>query len=330
MKAVEALLEGESGKALLVVGAPCVGKSTLARDALMAGLRRFGESGAIMTVSGRQIADVIGDQVIRELGATSQARPVTTLSAIAFRLITVMRSRSGEPLPRLLNGAEQDALLRSVCSVHVAHVRAGDPCGTCSLLREYFARDDWDGVLADAVAGNDGEGGDADSGVGVNAAFVMQLRDMLARMDELGVSEDREGTALSALRHWSPRVERLHVQWRLAFALRREYETAVSRMYSGEYRLDSSRLLVEGAKAVGMVGDDDLPRLLVVDDCQDLTFAGFTFLKALRGAGTRLLLVGNPDEAVQTFRGSYPEYLFDQIRRRHGSSVGWRCRKWPS
>ena len=102
MKAVEALLEGESGKALLVVGAPCVGKSTLARDALMAGLRRFGESGAIMTVSGRQIADVIGDQVIRELGATSQARPVTTLSAIAFRLITVMRSRSGEPLPRLL------------------------------------------------------------------------------------------------------------------------------------------------------------------------------------------------------------------------------------
>lgn len=119
MKAVEALLEGESGKALLVVGAPCVGKSTLARDALMAGLRRFGESGAIMTVSGRQIADVIGDQVIRELGATSQARPVTTLSAIAFRLITVMRSRSGEPLPRLLNGAEQDALLRSVCSVHV-------------------------------------------------------------------------------------------------------------------------------------------------------------------------------------------------------------------
>lgn len=52
MKAVEALLEGESGKALLVVGAPCVGKSTLARDALMAGLRRFGESGAMMTVSG--------------------------------------------------------------------------------------------------------------------------------------------------------------------------------------------------------------------------------------------------------------------------------------
>ena len=61
--------------------------------------------------------------------------------------------------------------------------------------------------------------------------------------------------------------------------------------------------------------------MLVVDDCQDLTFAGFTFLKALRDAGTRLLLVGNPDEAVQTFRGSYPEYLFDQIRRQLGADM---------
>ena len=58
MKAVEALLEGESGKALLVVGAPCVGKSTLARDALMAGLRRFGESGAMMTVSGLSLIHI--------------------------------------------------------------------------------------------------------------------------------------------------------------------------------------------------------------------------------------------------------------------------------
>ena len=119
MKAVEALLEGESGKALLVVGAPCVGKSTLARDALMAGLRRFGESGAIMTVSGRQIADVIGDQVIRELGATSQARPVTTLSAIAFRLITVMRSRSGELADRR----------RAGCASAFGVLR---PCGSCA------------------------------------------------------------------------------------------------------------------------------------------------------------------------------------------------------
>lgn len=94
----------------------------------------------------------------------------------------------------------------------------------------------------------------------------------VARMGELGVSEDREGTALSALRHWSPRASSVCMCSGVSRALRREYETAVSRMYSGEYRLDSSRLLVEGAK-VGMVGDDHPPRLLVVDDCQDLTFA---------------------------------------------------------
>ena len=52
-----------------------------------------------------------------------------------------------------------------------------------------------------------------------------------------------------------------------------------------------------------------LPRLLVVDDVQDTTLAGMRFLEELGNAGVKLVLVGNPDESVQTFRGSYPEYL---------------------
>ena len=55
-----------------------------------------------------------------------------------------------------------------------------------------------------------------------------------------------------------------------------------------------------------------LPQLLVVDDVQDITLAGMRFLEELNHAGTAIVLVGNPDEAVQTFRGSYPEYLMRQ------------------
>ena len=55
-----------------------------------------------------------------------------------------------------------------------------------------------------------------------------------------------------------------------------------------------------------------LPQLLVVDDAQDITLAGMRFLEELNHAGTAIVLVGNPDEAVQTFRGSYPEYLMRQ------------------
>lgn len=144
MKAVEALLEGESGKALLVVGAPCVGKSTLARGALMAGLRRFGELERYndgIRASDRRCDRRSGDS---RAGATSQARPVNAVGHRVPGLITVMRSRSGEPLPRLLNGAEQDALLRSVSRLMCGR---GKPCGTCRCCANSFARDDWDGVV---------------------------------------------------------------------------------------------------------------------------------------------------------------------------------------
>ena len=61
--------------------------------------------------------------------------------------------------------------------------------------------------------------------------------------------------------------------------------------------------------------------MLIVDDFQDATLAGFALLEALHNRGTHLLLVGNPDEAVQTFRGSYPEYLFNEAQSRMGARL---------
>ena len=96
----------------LVAGAPSSGKTEFALGMLVAAMRRYGDGNAVMTVSGRQIADALGDRAIRELSAVSQARPVTTLPAVAFRLLTAVRSSQGEPLPKLLNGAEQDVIIR--------------------------------------------------------------------------------------------------------------------------------------------------------------------------------------------------------------------------
>ena len=107
----------------LVAGAPRSGKTEFALRALIAAMRRYGDTQAVMTVSGRQIADDLGDRVIRELSAISQARPVTTLPAVAFRIVTAVRSRAGLPLPKLLNGAEQDMTIRRVLASHVDHTR---------------------------------------------------------------------------------------------------------------------------------------------------------------------------------------------------------------
>ena len=293
----------------LVAGAPRSGKTEFALDMLIAAMKRYGDANAVMTVSGRQIADMLGDRAIRELSAVSQARPVTTLSAVAFRLLAAARSAQGKPLPKLLNGAEQDVIIRKVLASHVEHRQHGDECATCDLLRVYFAVSEWSGLVAD------------DS----TDAFANQLRDMLARMNEIGAKPELENMliarAASRNGELDARRERLRTQWRLAFALREEYNAAIRAAYSGEYRLDASQLMIDATEAVSDIRDADIPNMLIVDDFQDATLAGFALLEALHNRGTRLLLVGNPDEAVQTFRGSYPEYLFNEAQSRMGARL---------
>ena len=293
----------------LVAGAPRSGKTEFALDMLIAAMKRYGDANAVMTVSGRQIADMLGDRAIRELSAVSQARPVTTLSAVAFRLLAAARSAQGKPLPKLLNGAEQDVIIRKVLASHVEHRQHGDECATCDLLRVYFAVSEWSGLVAD------------DS----TDAFANQLRDMLARMNEIGAKPELENMliarAASRNGELDARRERLRTQWRLAFALREEYNAAIRAAYSGEYRLDTSQLMIDATEAVSDIRDADIPNMLIVDDFQDATLAGFALLEALHNRGTRLLLVGNPDEAVQTFRGSYPEYLFNEAQTRMGARL---------
>ena len=293
----------------LVAGAPRSGKTEFALDMLIAAMKRYGDANAVMTVSGRQIADMLGDRAIRELSAVSQARPVTTLSAVAFRLLAAARSAQGKPLPKLLNGAEQDVIIRKVLASHVEHRQHGDECATCDLLRVYFAVSEWSGLVADDSTDE----------------FANQLRDMLARMNEIGAKPELENMliarAASRNGELDARRERLRTQWRLAFALREEYNAAICAAYSGEYRLDASQLMIDATEAVSDIRDADIPNMLIVDDFQDATLAGFALLEALHNRGTRLLLVGNPDEAVQTFRGSYPEYLFNEAQSRMGARL---------
>ncbi len=302
--------EGRPTRALVVAGPPRSGKTRLATRALLAGMELFGD-GASMAVSGRTAADQVSRQVIVKRGRSDRTRPVGTLQALAFRLLTRSRLAQGgrDPLlPRLLNGAEEDALLRQVMTVHLEHVQAGDDCAVCRLLERYFRNGaGWSSVLV-----GDGQG----RVVGVADRFIAQLRDMFARMTELGLDKGDRDQLLDALavQPMDPdRRDRLGLQWRLAFALEDEYRQSITESYPDEFRLDPSMLMVEASRSLDGLADYDLPDLLVVDDWQDVTLAGMGLLQGLNRAGCRLLLVGNPDQSVQSFRGSYPEFLATRL-----------------
>ncbi|WP_238548721.1 PD-(D/E)XK nuclease family protein [Bifidobacterium magnum] len=315
---------GAAGNTVLITGAPASGKSEAAFRALVACVKRFGESNVVMTVANRQLADQYSDRLIRELGSVSQARPVTTLNAVAFRMLSDYGNLAGKKPPRLLNGAEQDALIRQVLAVHVQHAMTGDLCATCELLREYFATDTWAGIVREQDdSGLTGETVQLSATTetlltqGMNEAFVMQLRDMIARMNELDATNPYE--YLEATENAGLRGERLRIQWKLAFALRKEYDERIAVTYPDEYRLDSSRLLASAAHVVDRV--PHLPNALVVDDVQDVTLSGFMLLRTLHHAGVQIVCTGNADESVQTFRGSYPEYVLNHVVGELGAKV---------
>ena len=197
-------------RTLLVSGAPRSGKTQLAVETTLAGLRAglaAGDDGStVMLVPNRRVADLYSDRIIRELGSSERVRPATTLNALAFQLLEIARSRSGDSAPRLINGAEQDALLRHVIAVHVEQHRRGEDgsCETCRLLSAYFedagvqappARKgvgaaansssagtlDWATIVMDAADANDAdEETIADIAANVNAGFIAQLRDVFA------------------------------------------------------------------------------------------------------------------------------------------------------
>ena len=334
---------------MLVYGAPNTGKTSFAVRAAVAGCRRWPQRVTAMVVQNRTLAASIDASIIRELGVSRQSRPVGTLASLAFRIISAYCKSQHKPAPKLLNGAEQDALLRKVVRSHVQHVERGDngDCAVCALLQEYFGTPSWVGTLtcggedsanvsaisstADSVTSVTSAASatsvsstyaTVNSQLEISNAFMHQLRDMIARLDELGVgdaaSEQAVFVALDSVESnisssTMPQVrvllDRRRTQWRLAFALRTQYREALASAYVGSFRLDTSQLLVEGVKAAKYLQQSaEMPVLLVVDDFQDITLAGLSFVETLVSLGTRVVLLANPDESVQAFRGAYPDY----------------------
>ena len=82
---------------------------------------------------------------------------------------------------------------------------------------------------------------------------------------------------------------------------------------------------------------------MVVDDAQELTAGGAPAAGSLAAQGVEIVLIGDPDAAVQTFRGPIQSFLADRWRElgvgptvvlgtqppAHASQ--WRPRRgWPS
>ncbi len=266
---------------LLVTGAPGTGRTTVALEAAAAAVEAgLAPDDVLVLAASRRSAGELRDRLAVRLGRTAGRPLVQTPAAVAFAVLRARAGALGEPPPVLVSGPEQDLALAELLAGHAS----GEVPGP-----------DWPaGVPAEARTAR---------------AFRDELRDLLMRAAERGLAP----ADLAALgrRHGRP-------AWTAAAAVYAEYldvmALAAATPDAGE-RLDPA-VVVDAAVAALRGWDDEVPgvpcpqrSLVVVDDHQESTAATARLLRAFADRGARLLLLGDPDVAVQTFRGADPSLV---------------------
>ncbi|MCR2051668.1 PD-(D/E)XK nuclease family protein [Actinomyces bowdenii] len=265
---------------VVVLGASGTGKTTLALRLLSQAVAAGRD--AVLLAPTRLRADHLRAQAAHLLGqghGDGTVR-VRTPAALALTILTTSLTRRPDPLPApvLLAGAEEDAALAAVL----------DPMA-------------WPGLAPETVA---------------SRAFRSELRNLLARAGELGVGAQE----LAEL------GDRLQVPiWGPASQLLRSWDaqgrpTADRR--SQVRKVDTARLQDRAAEVLGTWEVDaveaprPVPDLVIADDYQDCTAATARLLAALTrpdadGHRAQVVVLGDPDVAVETFRGGTPSLLIE-------------------
>jgi len=265
-------------RALLVTGVPGTGRTTVALEAAAAAVGAgLAPDDVLVLAASRRAAADLRDRLAVRLGRTAGRPLVQTPAAVAFAVLRARAGALGEPPPVLVSGPEQDLALAELLAGHAAGQVPGPA---------------WPPGVPAAALGT--------------RAFRDELRDLLMRAAERGLAP----TDLAALGRREQRPA-----WVAAARVYEEYldvmALAAATPDAGE-RLDPA-VVVDAAVAALRGWDDDVPgvpcprrRLVVVDDHQESTAATARLLRAFADGGARLLLLGDPDVAVQTFRGAQP------------------------
>ncbi|WP_454300108.1 ATP-dependent helicase [Salana multivorans] len=281
----------------VVYGAPGSGRSTTAVELLAALADEPGGLEEVLLLAPtRQAATRLRDAVARRLPRTMGRVVVRTPASFAFSVLRQRAAPLGESPPMLLTGADQDAALAELLLGH-ASGEGQDP--------------GWpDEVPAEALG---------------LAAFRHELRDVLMRAAEAGW----DGQDLVEI---GERLER--PAWAACGRIMQEYDD-VTRL--GETtpdrgtRYDVAGIVDEATLVLG-AWERELPRhprprwrVVIHDDYQDATMATARLLEMLAGHGAQVVVLGDPDIAVQTFRGALPALLGEATQipqpRRAGRDV---------
>ena len=273
---------------LRVLGAPGTGKTSTAIEVVVDRVRRDGiapDRCLVLTASRTAAAD-LRERITARIGGTTTEPLARTHQGFGFGILRQGAALRGDVNPRLLSGPEQDVMLAELLAGH-ASSEGKAPA--------------WPAHMHAALA---------------TRGFRTELRDLLMRAVERGL--DASGLAALGVAHDRS-------DWVAAAQVLAEYDQVTALCRPGSY--DPASIL--GAAADLLESDPETGErlaaglaLIVVDDAQELTPAAARLLQVVRHPHIDLVLIGDPDVAVQTFRGADPAILgADQARFGFGSTI---------
>ncbi len=257
---------------LHVLAGPGTGKTTTLVEAAVARVGRGVPLEHLLLVTfGRRAAAELRDRITARLDRTVREPLARTVHSYAFGVLRMAAAARGLPAPRLLAAAEQDVVLRDLI--------AGDLETRSSP---------WPPELARALT---------------TRGFAAEVRDLLSRAVERGL----DGPTLSALG-----ARRGRADWVAAGTFLTQYQQVTALARPGAY--DPAELV---RAAVHTLRDDPAllaaeqarRRRLFVDEYQDTDPAQAELLALLADGADEVVVVGDPDQSIYTFRGADPHAL---------------------
>jgi superfamily I DNA/RNA helicase/RecB family exonuclease len=274
---------------LLVLGGPGTGKTTALVEAVAARVLEGVDPAQILVLTfGRRPAAVLRDRIEARIGQTrldagqsTMSEPVVrTFPAYAFGLLRLAAAERGEPAPRLLTGAEQDAVIRD-------------------MLDAPDAADRWPVSLRKAVG---------------TRAFAAELRDLLLRAAERGIGP----RTLAELGREQSRPDWIAAAGFLEEYLRvlalRDSSTRGSIAYDQAELVRAAALLLADDRALH-AAERERCRFVYVDELADTDPAQIDLLGLVAGGGGHVVGFADPDSSTFAFRGGDPTGVRDFTER---------------